>query len=133
MKIINISKSNDCNEYAVEYIRHEQKYIATIQLKLTSFNNEKVNDSFYDCTSKINWLNITEDVIWLNSDEFFIPLKTNINALETMDRIFSIAIIRYYIENHYDSSFSLDVNVLNTNDTDFDIFEFRDTFINYTK
>ena len=89
MKIINISnKSNDINEYTVEYIRDEQKYIATIQLKLTSFNNETISELFYECTNKINWLNITEDAIWLNRDEFFIPLKTSINTLEAMDRVF---------------------------------------------
>lgn len=43
MKIINISnKSNDINEYTVEYIRDEQKYIATIH---NDYHDEEEFDS----------------------------------------------------------------------------------------
>ena len=132
MKILEMNGFiSEANKYHIIYEKNNTIYSLDILLSVSSFNSEPVSNEFYRLANAVNWLSNKADAVWITSHEFLIPIKSSLEALEETDRVFSLAVIRYYIENHYDSEFSLDASVTNITDPHFNIDDFRVAFINY--
>ena len=132
MKILEMNGFiSEANKYHIIYEKNNTIYSLDILLSVSSFNSEPVSNEFYRLANAVNWLSNKADAVWITSHEFLIPIKSSLEALEETDRVFSLAVIRYYVENHYDSEFSLDASVTNITDPHFNIDDFRVAFINY--
>lgn len=132
MKILEMNSFfNVANKYRISYENNSKLHTLNIKLSVSSFNNLPVSDEFYRRANSVNWISNKADAVWITSHEFLIPIKSSLETIEAEDRVFSLALIRYYVENHFDSEFSLDAEVSDISDKEFNIDDFRIALINY--
>lgn len=132
MKILEMNSFfNVANKYRISYENNGKLHTLSIKLSVSSFNNLPVSDEFYRLANGVNWISNKADAVWITNHEFLIPIKSSLETIEAEDRVFSLALIRYYVENHFDSEFSLDAEVSDISDKEFNIDDFRIALINY--
>lgn len=116
MKIHNIMYNASNHQYAIKYSL-DDKTLKTIMAKCTvhSWNGTELPDSFYDKIEDVNWLSNREDSVWLNSEEYLIPIF-NLYPADKDDTEIAIGELRYYITNHFDSTLGLALCMLDKPD-----------------